>query len=241
MDSDDAGRVCHESILESKPLTKLKAKYIKVVSKIKHIIESKQFKVEELIEKMCLVDDLFSTDVAFRGITTVNQLFFHINQYCNIYDYDLLQTFLASLDECDEAVKLLDDFTEELHHSILKELNLMSESNGQLKPKVPMNGMYILKVKYTGDQKCTLSTKNMVQRIIYQSLELHKPSVIFIGLEEGCIAFVYQISAAVKSYILQHNITPNGLALLALHDIKCLIVDGTVIPVPIEFKAQVCT
>ena len=213
-----------------------------MVTKIKNIIESKQLKVEDLIEKLCSADNhntVFSTDVAFSKITTINQLFIHINQYCNIYDYDLLQTFLESLDECDEATKLLDDFTEELHHSILKELDLMSESNGQLKPKVPVNGMYTLKVKYTGDQKCTLSTKNMVQRIIYESLKLHKPSVIFIGLEEGCIAFVYQISAAVKSYILQHKITPNGLALLASCDIKCLIVDGTEIPVPIELKAQV--
>lgn len=235
--------VHHESTLQSKPLIKLKGKYIKVVNKIKHIIESKQFKVEDLIAKLCLAADddytVFSTDDAFNKIATINELFSHINKYCNIYEYELLQIFLKSLDECDEAVKLLDDFTEELHHSILKELDLMSESKDRLKPKNPMNGTYTLKIKYTGDQKCTLSTKNMVQRIVYDSLKLHKPSIIFIGLEEGCIAFVYQISGAVKSYIMQNKITPNGLALLASHDIKCLIVDGTEMPVPLEFKTQV--
>ena len=244
---EDAGDVAdnevhHESLLESKPLTKLKAKYIKVVNKIKKIIESKRFKVEDLIANMCLADDrysVFSTDDEFSKITTINELFLHINKYCTIFEYKLLQMFLESLDECDEAVKLLDDFTEELQHSVLKELDLMSESKDQLKPKIPMHGTCTLKIKYTGDQKCTLSTKNMVQRIVCESLKLHKLSIIFLGLEEGCIAFVYQISAVVKSYILEKSITPNDLGLLALHDIKCLIVDDTEIPVPLEFKEQV--
>ena len=233
--------VHHESMLQSKPLIKLKGKYIKVVNNIKHIIQLKQFKIEDLIEKLCLVGQsyAFSTDDAVAKVTTINELFCHINKYCNIYDYELLQAFLESLDECDEAVKLLDDFTEELHHSVLIELDLMSESKDQLKPQVPINGTYTLRIKYTGDQKCTLSTKNMVQRIIYESLKLQKQSIVFIGLEEGCIVFVYQISAAIKSYILQNKITLEGLALLASHDIKYLIVDGTEIPVPLELKAQV--
>ena len=241
---EDSGQneVHHESMLKSGPLIKLKGNYIKVVNKIKHIIASKQFEIEDLIEKLCLAHEsyAFSTDNTVTKVATINELFFHINKYCNIYDYELLREFLVSLDECDEAVKLLDDFTEELHHSVLKELDLMSESKDQLKPKIPINGTCTLRIKYTGD-KCTLSTKNMVQRIIYESLKLHKQSIVFIGLEEGCIVFVYQISANVKSYILQNKITPDGIRLLASHDIKCLIVDGTEIPIPLEFifKTQV--
>ena len=234
--------VHHESLLKSKVLTKLKAKYIKVVNNIKKIIESKRFKVEDLIANMCLADDhysVFATDDAFSKITTINELFLHINKYCTIFEYKLLEMFLESLDECGEAVKLLDDFTEELQRSVLKELDLMSESKDQLKPKIPMHGTCTLKIKYTGDQKCTLSTKNMVQRIVCECLKLHKLSIIFLGLEEGCVAFVYQISTAVKSYILQKCVTPNDLVLLALHDIKCLIVDDTEISAPLEFKAQV--
>lgn len=233
--------VHHESMLQSKPLIKLKGNYIKVVNKIKHIIQSKQFKIEYLIEKLCLIDQsyAFLTDDEVTKVTSVNELFGHINKYCNIYDYELLQAFLESLDECDEAVKLLGDFTEELHHSVLIELDLMSESEDQLKPQIPINGTYTLRIKYTGDQKCTLSTKNMVQRIIYESLKLPKPSIVFVGLEEGCVVFVYQISAKIKSQILQNKITPEGLALLASHDIKCLIVGDTEIPVPLEFYAQV--
>ena len=230
-----------ECMQKSGPLTKLKGKYVKVVNKIKHMIKSKPFEVKELIEKLHLTDTnnvtIFSTDEAFSKIATIDQLFFNIGKYCNIYDYEILESFLESLEEGDEAIKLLDDFTDELEDSILKELDLMSESKGQLKPKKLMKRKYTLKVKYHGGQTCTLSEKKMVQRIVNESLGLKKASIVFIGLEEGCIALVYQISAAVKSYILNYKITPEGHALLALHDIECLIVDGTEIPVPVEFKA----
>ena len=99
-----------------------------------------------------------------------------------------------------------------------------------------MKGTYTLKVKYLGNQKCTVLIKNMVKRIVLESLKLTKASIIFIGLEEGCVVFVYQISAAVKSYILHHKFAPDGFASLALHDIECLIVDDTEIPIPSEFK-----
>ena len=238
---------CRECTLETQPLAKLKAKYVQVVRKIKRIIEriieSKKLEIEDLLftlntadQKKCTV---FSTDDVFSKITTINQLFIRINDYCTIYDYELLQVFLDSIDECDEAVKLLENFTKERNTSVLKELDLMSEIKDR--PKIPMDGTYILKVKYTGDKESTLSTKEMVQRIVYEAFKLQKPSIIFMGLEEGCIAFIYQISAAVKAYILHYKITPDGLALLASHDIKCLIVDGTEIPTPLEFKIQVST
>ena len=230
-----------DCVLEAQPLAKLKAKYINIFRKIKKIIESKQLEIEELkmILDMAHQNDctVFSTDDTFSKITTMNQLFQHISNYCSIYDYELLQVFLESIDECDEAVNLLEEFTEELKKSILKELDLMSVFKEH--PKTLMNGTFTLKVKYTGRETCTLPTKNMVQRIVIESLKLKKASIIFIGLEEGCIAFVYQISEIIKSYILQYKITPDGLALLASHDIKCLIVDQTEIPVPLELKIQV--
>ena len=104
---------CRECMLQSKRLTKLKGKFKKVIDKLKQIIESKKFKVEDLIDKLCSVDDsnttVFSTDDAFNKIKTIDRLFFNIQKYCNIYDYGLLEAFLESLDDCDEATKLLDD------------------------------------------------------------------------------------------------------------------------------------
>ena len=61
-----------------------------------------------------------------------NDLFLHIGMYCSMYDFDLLLALVEST-ECQEAVKLLDDFTEELHCSILKDLDLLSEDGELLK------------------------------------------------------------------------------------------------------------
>lgn len=225
-----------ECSLTTEPLAKLKGKYLKTFGKIKRIVESKQLEIEDLRMNLEMAGDCigFSTDDKFSKITTTDQLFSLIKKYCSIYDYELLQVFLESLD-CNEAFNLLEEFTKELNNSILKELDLMSEINKPL-----MNGTYTLKVKYTGNKSCKLSTEKMVQRIVIESLKLKRASIFLIGIEEGCITFIYQISAVVKSYILDHkNITPEGLALLASCDIKCLTVDGTEILVPLEFKTQV--
>ena len=231
---------CCERELQSKSLTKLKGKFTKVIKNLKQLIESKELKVEDLIDNLRSVDDnhttIFSNDDAFSEIKTVKQLFVSIQKYCNIYDYGLLEAFLESLDDCDEAIKLLNDFTKDLHHSILEELDLLSESKNQLKPKKLMKGTYKLEVKYDGNETCTLAIKNMVHRVVLKSLHLHKASITFIGLDDGCVVFVYQISAAVKSYILHYKITYNGFAMLALHNITHLFVDGTKIPIPSEFK-----
>ena len=179
------------------------------------------------------------TDGSTDEISTIDQLFDHINKYCSIYDYNLLEIFLESLKGCDEAANLLKEFTEYLKSSVLRELNLMPEIKDH--PKTLMNGTFTLIIKYTGNKKCTFYTINLVKRIVIESLKLQIASIFFKGLEEGCIAFVYQISAVVKSYILQYKFTPDGLALLASHDIKCLVVDQTEIPVPLELKIQVST
>ena len=229
-----------DCLLKTQPLVKLKGKYTKTFKNIKRIIESKQLEFEDLLMNLDMAiknteDTEDSTDGTANKITTMDELFSHISENCSIYDYELLQVFLESTDECEEAVTLLDEFTEELNNSILNELDLMSE----IKNKPVIDGTYTLKIKYTGKEKCTLRTENMVKRIVIESLKLKRASIIFIGVKEGCIAFIYQISAAVKSYILQHTISSDGLGLLASNDIKCLIVDGTEIPIPLEFKIQV--
>ena len=215
--------------LKTEPLAKLKGKYIRTFAKIKQTIKSKQLEIDDLRMNLEMAGDFSTND-----ITTTDQLFSLIGKNCTIYDYESLQVFLESLD-CNEALNLLEEFTKELNNSILKELDLMSEIN-----KPAMKGIYTLKVKYTGKESCKLSTEKMVRRIVMESLELKRASIFLIGAAEGCITFIYQISAVVKSYILDHKrVTPKGLALLASCDIKCLIVDETEILVPLEFKTQV--
>ena len=178
---------------------------------------------------MCATDEenltVFSTDEAFIKINNTNDLFLHIGMYCSMYDFDLLLALVEST-ECQEAVKLLDDFTEELRCSILKDLDLLSEDGELLKLRDSCKALnHKLVIKYVGGSKFTLKAKEKIQNIIYQCFHLKKGCVIFKGVQEGCVAIVYQISAAVKSHILQIEVTPSDMTMLDDHHIISVSID----------------
>ena len=220
--------------LKAHTITKLKGKYAAVVKKLRLIIDSQRLDISSLILNLCSIDEdnttIFSTDKAFKEIHSTTEIFYHIGKYCSIYDYELLEAFVEST-ECDEAIKLLDDFTKEIRCSILSDLDLLSE-DGELKdPKDFMFGTHKLVIKYKGD-KCTLKTKEIVKNIIYESFHLKKGSIIFKDVQEGCVAFVYQISPTMKSYMLQYPLTTKDTEFLFKHQIKCLIIDDEELKLP---------
>ena len=107
-----------------------------------------------------------------------NDLFLHIGMYCSMYDFDLLLALVEST-ECQEAVKLLGDFTEELRCSILKDLDLLSVDGELLKLRDFMQSTHKLVIKYVGDSKFTLKAKEKIQNIIYQCFHLKKGMYYF--------------------------------------------------------------
>ena len=189
------------------------------------------------------VDDdnhtIFSTDDAYNSIKTMSHLFQKIGQYCSLYDYELLQKLVEST-ECDKAIKLLDEFTDELNNSIINELNLLTIFQVQSKPIQAISGMFTLEIKYTG-KTCTLPMKNMIQRVIYEAFKLKPGSVFLRGLQEGCIVLIYQISSVVRSYLLSYKLGDREFVLLAAHKIKCVTVDDIELQVPPEFLEKVCS
>ena len=207
----------------------LREKYSKVVKKLIHIFKEKKLDIEELITVLSFdaVDKMsvFSTDAAFSRITTEIQLFHQVSQYCKgIYDYQILDV-LVQASECPEAIKELTDFTESLHNSILTEIDLMSEHGELLHPDDFMSGTYKFIIEYVGG-KCTVETKEMVQGIVEQSVRLKKGILIFKGVDVGSILFIYQISEAVKNYLLQYKFTEEDIKFLEGNNITSLIVDG---------------
>ena len=218
-----------ERQLHSRTITRLKGKYAVVVRRIKSIIEEKDYKIDQLILDLSATDDenqtIFSTDEAFGKITNTNQLFLWIGKYCSMYDYELLLAFVEST-ECEEAIKLLDAFSKELHSSILKDLDLLSE-DGELRDiKSFMPGTHKLEIKYVGGD-FTLKAKKSIQSIMYECFHLKRGSIIFRGAQEGCVAFIYQISTTVKSHLLQYQITPQDVMKLTDHKINCVKIDDT--------------
>ena len=213
-------------------VTKLRMMYSKVVRKLIHIFKENNIDIEELITILRFDDvkknSIFSTDNVFNTITTEIQLFQHVAKYCKgIYDYRVLNVLIQA-SECPEAIKELTDFTELLQNSILTEIDLMSEHGELLHPDDFMPGTYKFIIEYVGG-KCTIETKEMVQSIVEQSVHLKKGVLVFKGFDVGSILFIYQISEAVKNYLLQYKFTKPDVRFLEGNNITCLIVDGVTI------------
>ena len=210
-------------------VTKLRKSYSKVVRKLIHIFKEKKVDIEELITILRFDDaeknSIFSTDEVFNTIRTEMQLFQHVAKYCKgIYDYRVLDVLIQA-SECPEAIKELTDFTELLQNSILAEIDLISEHGELLHPDDVMPGTYKFIIEYVGG-KCTIETKEMVQGIVEQSVRLRKGTLIFKGVDVGSILFIYQISEAVKNYLLQYKFTEQNVRFLEGNNITSLIVHG---------------
>jgi len=187
----------------------LRIAYSKVVKKLLHIFKEKKVDIEEIITILRFDDveknSVFSTDNVFNAIKTEIQLFQCVAQYCkSIYDYEVLK-ILVQASECPEAIKELTDFTKSLHNSILTEIDLMSEH---------------------GELLLSIETKEMVQGIVEQSVRLNKGVLIFKGIDSGSILFIYQISEAVKHYLLEYKFTEENVVFLEGNKIRSLIIDG---------------
>ena len=212
---------------QDRVITKLKGKYVQTVQRILQIFDEKGINIETLITYLCSCDEnnltIFSTDEAFVKVRNTTQLFHFIGRYCSIYDYELLLSLVESAG-CEEAIELLDDFAEQLKSSILKSLDLLSE-DGKVKNPQVSPGTHTLKVKYEGG-KCTLEKIKMIKKVLYEVFKLNTVSIIFRGAEDGCVTFVYQVSNAVKLYMLQYQITNLDTALLTKCNIARLLIDN---------------
>ena len=207
----------------------LRRKYSKVIMTLIQIFKEKKIDIEDLITTLCFneVDktSVFSTDTAFSTIRTETELLHHVAKCCkSIYDYQVLD-ILVQASNCPEAIKELADFTELRQNSILKEIDLMSEHGELLHPDDFMPGTYKFIIEYVGG-KCTIETKEMVQGIVEQSVRLKKGRLIFKGLGVASILFIFQISQAVKDYLLQYKFTEQDTKFLEGSNIISLTVNG---------------
>lgn len=202
-----------ERQLNARTILKLKRRYAIMFQKVMNVFEEKKLDVKSLILRLCALDEdnitIFSTDLAFKEINSIKELFNHIGQYCSVYDYELLETFIGST-EYEEAIKLLDDFTKELHFSVLRDLDLLGDFGELRDPKEFMSKTHKLVIRYIGG-KCTMKTKELVQDIICKCFDLKRGSIIFKGTQDDSDTFVYQISPTIKSHIQQYPITTKNV------------------------------
>ena len=88
---------------------------------------------------------------------------------------------------------------------------------------------------------CTMKIEKLVRNIICEHFHLNKGSITFIGVEEGSVALVYQISQAVKSYLHQYTITAETVTVFFDNNIKCLLIDDKELKLPAQKGKHVPT
>lgn len=216
----------------------MNGRYANTVDKIKNIIEQKGYEISKLLSNLNHIDadnsTIFSSLNAASKITKIDEVFSHIGTYCSIFNYDMLIEFLISID-CGEAINILDDFDKEVQHSILKELDMLSEVG---EPQNPIPGSHTLMIKYTGN-KYTFETEKLIRSVICECFHLKPWSVTFLGVQDGCITLIYQISSNVKSHLLRYNTTANHVTLLKESQIKCIRIDGEVLKIPSRLHKRI--
>ena len=225
-----------EKELNARTVTVLKRRYAITVD-ICNIFKGRNLDINSLILTLAALDNdnitIFSTDEALKRIHSVDELFIYISRYCSIYDYELL-TDLVQSTECQEAIELLDDFTEKLNSSILRNLDLLYE-NGELRdPNDFMSGTHKLMIKYVG-RECTMEIEKLVRSIICEHFHLRKGTIVFKGVQAGSVNFIYQISSAVKAHIQQYPITAKNVF---SDKIKCLIIDDEEVKFPAQLEGK---
>ena len=223
--------------LKAQAINELTGKYSSTVLKIRDLIEENHPNIGRLVLLLCNADKEkiteFSTD-SFTAIKTIDHLFYHIGLCCSIYDYELLEAFVEATG-CQEAKKILSSFTNELQNSILKELDLLEDGLEHPSNFLPGTSKFV--IEYVGG-KCTLGTKAMVKNIVCECFNLKKSSIIFRGAGTGSVLFIYQLSSAVRSHLLQHKISKGDVIKLSTRNIAGVMVDDIPLLHPIK---KVCS
>jgi len=199
-----------------------------MTTKIKETLHKNNVSVSVLIEQLCAISavsnkkvPIFDEDMS-ENIKSFDELWRKLRKFWSIFDYDLLIS-VVDLTECSDAQKILDNFLAKIDLSVLENVVGLVLDCEETWP--------LLRIKVNAE-KCTLAIQHQVKDIVSKKYDLQKYTLHFTGIKEGCILFIYHISKAVKSYLLQFEITGSIMAEFAAHNIISLQIDGLILNVP---------
>ena len=209
-------------------LRKIEVEFAKMTSRVKRALDRNKVSVAELIELLCAASAVSSKkvpifdDYEFENIKSIDQLWRKLGKFWSIFDYDLLIS-VVDLTECAEAQEILDNFLARIDLSALENVVGLVLDCEEAWP--------LLRIKVNAE-KCTLDVQNKVKNIISKQYDLQRYTLHFAGIKEGCIIFIYHISKAVASYLLEFKVTSSIMADFAAYNIIYLQINDMMLYVP---------
>jgi len=209
-------------------ITTIDAEFAKMTRRIKEALHKNEISVTELIEQLCATSavhnkkvPIFDEDMYEKSI---DELWRKLKNFWNIFDYDLL-ILVINLSECTEAKEILDNFLEKIDPCAL-DVDLVLHCEVFKKETWPL-----LRIK-VNTERCTPDVKNKVKDVVSKMYNLQKYALRFTGIKEGCVEFVYSISRALASYLLEFRVTGNIMTDFVSNNIICLQINDMRLKVP---------
>ena len=204
----------------------IEVEFAMMTNEIKQALISNKIDVESLIEQLCTISAVRNTNVplldenVFTKIKSIDEFWKKLRNFWTVYDYDLLR-FIIKITKCGEAQAILEGFLSRIDPAAIEDADLVlhcrvDHREGSLDP--------VLRIKVNAE-KCTLSIKENVKKIITKKFNLEEYALCFKGIKEGCVELIYYVSEAVKSYLLQYKITKSILAEFSTYKIIGLHID----------------
>ena len=221
----------------------IEAEFGIMVANVQEALEKSNINVNKLLIKLkssSAVRDrnipLFEKDI-FKEITSIDKLFETLSGYWYLFDYDVL-IYLVKTAGCKEAKVVYDNFLASFDSSAITNHKLILQYDEYIHKEGLLPGTCKLRIKVARDE-CTVEVEKEVKKVISEYFNLEKYALIFKGIKQGCIEFIYQISHSVKSYMLQHKLNGYDILQLKAHKITALKFDIMELNIPEDFSDEV--
>lgn len=226
-----------QALVTLRSLDEIEAEFAIVTTQIKNVLQENDISVVVLIERLCATSavshkkvPIFDDDISDK-VKSVDELWQKLKGFWNILDYDIL-ILVIKLADCSEAQKILDNFLEKIDFSALKDDDLI------LHYKIFEEKLArpVLRVKVNA-ARCTVYIKQKVKVLISDTFDVKKYSLRLKGIKEGCVEFIFYVSKAVMSYLLEFKVTGSIMAnLVANYIVSLQINDNLKLDMPTEIS-----
>ena len=230
--------ICVRSSISKTAVEEFKEKFCELLLDLKYALcshvnsSNHMYTVKDMMIQLrgaikCDTSDLsiFSTNKKLQKAEFIEEVFEVLSNKCSLYDYELLRLFVKTT-QCEEAAKILRDFSTELEQTLLKKLNLMCEYATFKSRNLPFDENRKLTIKCENKyMNITIEDERLIRNKLCALFKLPSHRLLLVDVTKGCIALIYEISQEVKEHLLQCKIQITEKPLVERFTITQLIID----------------